>query len=358
MTTALRVIGLAAALALPYGASANDWRLGIATSELSFEELHSQNRTYTDTEDRRSSAVFVRSGPKWFRVTLSGSGLCLAPSSNPIADQPFANDKLTDGEVVRSSHTGGIRTAWLAEPTRRYRHGVIGDDVEAAGLRAIDGAGKVHAYTLSGEAVFEDRYPRLADIDGRPGDEAVVVQSDPHNGARIVVFGLRDGTLQRLAASEPIGQGYRWLNPVGIADFDGDGAVDIAIVRTPHIGGILEIWSFRDGKLKRTRSKSGYSNHWIGSRDLAVSAIGDVDGDGRAEIIVPDQGRWELRFLKVGNQIEEFHRVGLPSKIGSDMAVLFDAGIDPFVVAFVLVDGRLAYLSKTKLRPPSADCMP
>jgi hypothetical protein len=31
----------------------------------------------------------------------------------------------------------------------------------------------------------------------------------------------------------------RRLNPVGFGDFDGDGAMEVAYVQTPHIGGIL-----------------------------------------------------------------------------------------------------------------------
>ncbi|MCP4143349.1 MAG: hypothetical protein GY755_24175, partial [Chloroflexi bacterium] len=59
---------------------------------------------------------------------------------------------LTDGEVGHSDLKGGIRKAWLGSPTRRYRHGVIGDDVEAGSLTAMRPSpgieGVLFTYTL------------------------------------------------------------------------------------------------------------------------------------------------------------------------------------------------------------------
>ena len=56
----------------------------------------------------------------------------------------------------------------------------------------------------------------------------------------------------------------RLVKPVGIADFNNDGDLDIAFVDRPHLAKTLRVWSYRDGELQQIASRSGYSNHRIG----------------------------------------------------------------------------------------------
>jgi hypothetical protein len=77
----------------------------------------------------------------------------------------------------------------------------------------------------------------------------------------------------RVAGEEPyiaaktdyIGRANRWLNPAGIADFDGDGIKEIAFIQTPHIGGTLFFYREEDGEMNRLARFAGVSNHAIGS---------------------------------------------------------------------------------------------
>jgi len=57
----------------------------------------------------------------------------------------------------------------------------------------------------------------------------------------------------------------RWLNPLGVGDFDGDGRLDIALVATPHIGGRLRLYRYQPGRLTLFAERSGVSTHRIGS---------------------------------------------------------------------------------------------
>nr|HMQ57662.1 VCBS repeat-containing protein [Rhizobiaceae bacterium] len=188
------------------------------------------------------------------------------------SDYPGA---IPDLRVARG--TGLIAEAWLADPTTRYRHFVLGSDYEAASLVVRTRDGDLAKLTLPRNAVFEDRQPRLADIDGDGVDEIIVVRSDPRRGAALVVVALVDGKLAVRWESEPTGRANTWLNPAGIADFDGDGRLDIAYVQMPHVLGLLRVWTLRKGQFEEMAQLPGFSNHEIGSPHLGLSAVADFD---------------------------------------------------------------------------------
>ena len=146
-------------------------------------------------------------------VWLTGTGLWM-PIALAQASSPIPHAGIVHGR-------GNIATVWLAEATRRYGHGVLGDDIEAAALVVVTREGNRYTLRLDDDSVFEDLTPRLADIDGDGQDEVWTVRSDATNGARLEAYGLVDGAVRRVFAAAPIGTGYRWLNPVGIDDFDG-----------------------------------------------------------------------------------------------------------------------------------------
>ena len=95
------------------------------------------------------------------------------------ADYPGA---IADLRVARGA--GTIAEAWLADSTTRYRHFVLGSRYEAASLMVRLRDGKLLRLTLPEDSVFEDRQPRLADLDGDGVDEIVLVRSYLRRGAR------------------------------------------------------------------------------------------------------------------------------------------------------------------------------
>lgn len=193
---------------------------------------------------------------------------------------------------------GRIAEAWLIAPTARYDHGVLGDAIEAGGLLLRLNDGGERQLLLPETQVFEDLQPRLADLDRDGEDEILVVRSSLDAGAVLTVYGLVGDELQLIAEGPNHLPAHRWLNPVGVADFDGDGTVEVAYVETPHIGGILRILSLQDGRLVEEASWAGFSNHIIGSRELGLSAILDFDEDGLPEIFLPSARRRSLRVLR------------------------------------------------------------
>lgn len=177
-----------------------------------------------------------------------------------------------------------ITAARYDDPTTRYAHGVLGDAVEWGALVLDTSEGRRLRFVLPQERVFEDLEPRLADLDGDGRPEVIAVESHRDFGARLAVYGM-DGLL---ASNDWIGRTNRWLAPIGAADLDGNGLMDIAYVDRPHLAKTIRILSWLDGGLIEIAGLEGYSNHRIGE-DFISGGIRDC---GQGPEMVVAKGDW------------------------------------------------------------------
>lgn len=227
---------------------------------------------------------------------------------------------LPDGHVATGDLD--VAAAWYEAPTRRYAHAILGDGVEA-GVLALRGAdGAVRRVTLPDSHVFEDRTPRIADLDGDGRAEVITIRSARRAGAGVAVYGLRAGKVEEVASVAEIGIPNRWLNIAAIADLTGDGRREIAFVKTPHIGGVLRVFAYRGGALTLLDEMRGFSNHAIGAREMRLSAV-TAGPEGAAMLALPTADRRALRLVRmVGERLNLIAETPLPARI--DKAVAAD----------------------------------
>ncbi len=164
-----------------------------------------------------------------------------------------------------------ITAARFTEPTLRYTHAILGDAIEWGAIEidtlSADSGARKTTYTLrlSFDHVFEDNAPRLWDVTGDGSPEVVVVETDVERGAALAIY-TQTG---KLAETPHIGQRNRWLAPIGAADLDGDGHIEIAFIDRPHLAKTLRVWRYVDRELTEIASLEGLTNHRIGETDIA-----------------------------------------------------------------------------------------
>jgi hypothetical protein len=203
----------------------------------------------------------------------------------------------------------------------RYGHFALGRPHEYARVRATTDAGRTLTLELPENAVFEDLAPRIVRLGPGEPAELLTIISQREAGARLAMIRLGHDRLEIGAQSPAIGTPMRWLNPVGVADLDGDGQAEIAAVITPHIGGTLKVYRRAGDQLIEIAGLAGFSNHIYGSPQLAMSAPASVGG--RMYLLVPDTARLLLRVVALeGGRLVEVRRCALPAPLTGALRVV------------------------------------
>jgi hypothetical protein len=226
------------------------------------------------------------------------------PARSSQAPMPVeARQRLPDSQLAEGRQDLGW--VWLGEPTWRYPHGALGSGVHAGSVFAQVRDGhrgwRIVEKSLPLDRVYEDRVPRVMDIDQDGRDEIILIEADARRGAALVVLGTEEtpqgtGLVER-ARGPYAGSTFRWMNPVGVADFDGDGKADLANVVTPHIGGVLQLLHYRPPLLVPFASAMDVSNHRMGALEQDLAVIVTEPGQ-KPTILVPDMTLRALHALR------------------------------------------------------------
>lgn len=209
-------------------------------------------------------------------------------------------------------------TARYAEPVDRYGHFALGRPHEYARLVATTDQGRTVELSLPDDEVFEDVTPRIVRLAAGEPQLVLAIVSARASGSRLVLLGLQGGRLATAAQSAPIGTPNRWLNPVGVADLDGDGRAEIAAVVTPHIGGTLKVYRREGAQLVEVAALAGFSNHAYGMAEQALSMPTSMFGSSR--LLVPSTDREWLRVVALhGTRLVETGRCRLAAPVVGPM---------------------------------------
>lgn len=168
-----------------------------------------------------------------------------------------------------------IESARYVDPDTSYSHLVLGLTHNWAAVEVRLNTGAALKLQAPDGLVFEDITPHIIDLDADGQSELMVVESGFGKGARIAVYAF-DGVDVTVMASTPhIGQTHRWYAPIGAADLDGDGLVEVAFVDRPHLAKTLRIWRYdpqAQPAFYEIATLANVTNHRIGE-DFISSGI-------------------------------------------------------------------------------------
>ncbi|MEM9329837.1 MAG: hypothetical protein AAGA53_00840 [Pseudomonadota bacterium] len=292
-----------------------------------FQEAEAQTNTLPENLNPLQTQWVVE------EITDGSIDPAIVPDQRAIAENGLPDGRVTTG-------TGDIVEAWYTEPTTRYAHAVLGDGIEGGALKVRTNRGEVFTFRPPSTEVFEDIAPRLVDLDLDGRTEVITILSSQFEGASVAIFHLNGNAFIKIAQTPFIGTPNRWLNIAEIDNFGGNRRPDIAIVVTPHLAGVLQFYRFRNDRLVRIAGAAGFSNHFIGSNELRLSAVADVNGNGIPDLVIPSLARNQLVVVGVqGQRFAEIARVRLPARIDRAILARETDGQPEFVVG--LDDGKI-----------------
>jgi hypothetical protein len=197
----------------------------------------------------------------------------------------------------------------LTDPTKEYRHGVLGDAIEAKSLTIIEGD-DVRKIDFSPQ-VFEGLYPLLVDFDGDNEKELIATLSGNGAGAQLVVYDTEGNVI---SSSDPLSSG--WRHALAVAPFGPNGELELADVSRPHVEMEVEFFQLNYDKLVKVAGIRSYSTHIIGSRNLELFAV--LEENGRYLLIVPTPDFRSIAAIgRAESGAEEFWRREINEKIHS-----------------------------------------
>ena len=246
--------------------------------------------------------------------------------------------------------TTGSNMAWINEKSyviltgssSRYQHGILGDTIESTGFEIYKNNSLTAKYELQYEEVFETLRPLTADVVlENPGPEIILTTSNQYTGSRIEIYSL-NGIL--LGASDPIGRSYRWLHIIAAAPFGNNDKPAIAVVKTPHINGTLELYIWNGKKLSVEAALTDVSTHQIGSDNLNMALVMDLDGRTSPELLVPSVNFSQLYVIKYQNKkLRVIRTFDLPAQLATN--ILYTYTGEPSIW-MGLTNGQIVRLSE------------
>ena len=202
---------------------------------------------------------------------------------------------LPDSRVVQVSPE---QVLVLAEPTDRYPHSALGDNLEATAVAVVTvGVNEVEMIYRSENDVIESIAPLLADVDGDGIDDVALTISNDREAWIVVASSTGGGVL---ATSDPVDRLLGWRQLVAVGPLGPTGQIEIAEILYPEANGSVRFLNLRGNDLRVVAARAGYRSHEFGARNLEQALAADVDRDGYLEVIVPTFDRQSIAGIRHG----------------------------------------------------------
>ncbi|MXW57930.1 MAG: hypothetical protein F4X68_08670 [Acidimicrobiia bacterium] len=202
---------------------------------------------------------------------------------------------LPDTRVVQVSPE---KVLVLAEPTDRFPHSALGDNLEATAVVVVTvGVNEVESIYQSGDDVIESIAPLLADVDDDGVDDVVLTISNDSEIWLVVASSTGGGVV---AISDPVDRLLGWRHLVAVGPLGPTGQTEIVEVLYPDAQGSVRFLSLSGGKLGVVATRTGYRSHEFGARNLEQAVAADIDRDNYVELIVPTLDRQHIAGVRHG----------------------------------------------------------
>lgn len=267
-------------------------------------------------------AVVAGEGHRLVRLEPDGSSRWSEVARSAGAVMPDVRPLQVD---LEGSGDGGHVVVLAGPDTERYRHGVLGDAVEATRLSYLErhSLQVIRELSIPAPFVIEDIAPRPVQLSrgmglltvrsGPAGAQLMLVAADPDRADRLRIEALGDALGTRHRWMAPTTNRHRWM-----------------AVHTPHIGGKLHEYRQDGQHLVGSAAGGDFSTHHIGSREVDLSVwLGQ-------HLVLPNQEGRRLRVLDGRAAWTEVASVPLPARVVSTVSLPGNQ-----TLAALLADGRV-----------------
>ena len=296
---------------LPLEWSATDIPAGMPPALVFDDDDHAQllNERLPDDAAPFSAPLLMSEG---YWVYLSNQGELVR------GNERLDVNALPDARLIKDEND---QLLIFSGPSDHYMHAVLGDALEATNItlvKTIPNLRLLKTITFPGDAVAEGLAPIWTDINGDNNKEILLTLSNnpDGSGARLVLYNEQGDLLAR----GPLSPGG-WRHQLAVVEISGKSY--ILDVQKPHVDRKVNLYEWVGDSLIIRASLSGFSTHQIGSRNLDMTLVADMDGNGMQELIVPNTSYDQIHGLEInGDRLSDVWDQELNARLLTNIATV------------------------------------